>query len=78
MRCSDNKHVIHPIKKLHKSRHEWFIKKIFNNNQLLNSIINFNKKNSINLPSFKIMMILFDILPVFIKRKIFYFKKYVK
>tara|TARA_Y100000741_G_C18096425_1_gene494980 strand:+ start:64 stop:702 length:639 start_codon:yes stop_codon:yes gene_type:complete len=70
LRCSDNKYVIHPIKKLQKSRLEWFFQKIFNNNQLLNSILNFNKNNNISLFSFKIIIILFDILPVYLRGKI--------
>ena len=68
LRCSDNKYDVHPISL--ETRTEWFFKRIFTNNKILKDILSINKTIRISLLSFKIMILVLDIIPVFFRKKI--------
>tara|TARA_B100000989_G_C19481032_1_gene445135 strand:- start:108 stop:1088 length:981 start_codon:yes stop_codon:yes gene_type:complete len=68
LRCSDNKYIVHPISL--ETRTEWFFKRMVINNRILKNILNINKTIEISLFSFKILILVFDIIPVFFRKKI--------
>ena len=72
LRCSDNKYIVHPISK--ETRTKWFFTKMFTNNKILKDILSINKTIRLSLLSFKIMILVYDIIPVFFRKKIARFK----
>ena len=71
LRCSDNKYIVHPISL--ETRIEWFFKRMFTNNKVLKDILNINKKIRLSLFSFKIMILMRDIIPNVFRQKAYRF-----
>jgi glycosyltransferase domain-containing protein len=71
LRCSDNKYIVHPISL--ETRLEWFFKRMFTNNKILKDILNINKTIRLSLFSFKIMILVLDIIPNLYRQKAYRF-----
>ena len=67
LRWMGNKYNTHPIRIGYKTRAKWFFGRIFKNDQLINNIILLNKNLKLSIFSFKLIIFIFDIGPVFLR-----------
>ncbi len=77
LRWAGNKYHIHPIRMNDRTRLEWFFAQIFKNDQLINSIMLLNKDLKLSIFSFKLIIFIFDIGPVFFRNLFNSLKKFL-